>query len=154
MRRLLHLICPVVLGAQVFGQVSEKSLQALYGNAVGGSYQVGPGITMTAFDGPKDQACVLKMHGLATDQQVMAVFDRAVPLRFSGPALRTLTVCHGSCQEAKDYQKLTIISAVIWGQNTNPSAIVLFKNKICDQRSKEARVAGFEGIAQPKPLSK
>ncbi|MGA7412196.1 MAG: hypothetical protein WBW33_17095 [Bryobacteraceae bacterium] len=57
---------------RLLGKSGEKSLQALYGDTVGGSYQVGPGITMTAFDGPKDQACVLKIYGLATDEQLMA----------------------------------------------------------------------------------
>ena len=126
----------------------------MYGNAVGGSYQVGPGITMSTFDGPKDQACVLKVYGPATDEQIMAIFDRAVPLRFRGLPLRTLIDCVGFCQEVMNYEKLTFISAVIAGQTASPSAMILFKSEVCHQRSTEARALGFTVIAHPNPLSK
>jgi hypothetical protein len=126
----------------------------LYGDAVGGSYQVGPGITMAPFDGPKGQACVLKMYGPATDEQVTAIFDRAVPLRFRGLALRTMIDCLGFCQEVMDHERVTFISAVIAGQTASPSAMILFKSKVCHQRSKEARALGFTVIPQPNPLPK
>jgi hypothetical protein len=154
MQGWLQLICSVVLCGQAFGQVSERSLRALYGNSVGGSYQVGAGITMTTFDGPKDQAWVLKLYGPATDGPFTAIFDRAVPLRFRGLAVGTLTDCVGSCEEVMDYEKVTFISVVIAGQTASPSAMILFKSKVCRQRSKEARALGFTVVTQPKPVPK
>ena len=49
MRRLYGTLVRSCSVRRLLGKSGEKSLQALYGDTVAGSYQVGPGITMTAF---------------------------------------------------------------------------------------------------------
>jgi len=134
----------LALVAAGFGQVSEGSLRALYGKPVAGSYVVRPGVTITAIEGPKGEVCVLTISGPKTEEDLIAVIDKAVPPASRGLALGSLSECMGICRTTRNYEKVTIYSTVLaGGQLDNPAAIVTFKSKSC-----EARVKGF--LASPK----
>ena len=137
----------LALGAPGFGQVSEASLQALYGKPIDGSYVVHPGVTITVFDGPKGEVCVLTVSGPKTEEELIAIIDKAVPPASRGLALGSLITCMAICQTVRNYEKVTIYSTVLaGGQLDNPAAIVTFKSKSC-----EARVKEF--LASPKTLT-
>jgi hypothetical protein len=148
-RRLCQVMFCLALGTPTFGQVSEASLRTLYGNPVKGSYTDGPGATMATSNGPKGEVCVLTISGPITEQQLMAMIDVAVPASSRGLALGNSLECVGACQSVRIYEKVTIRSAVMSGQTSNPAAIVSFKSKNCEERAKEARAQVFSINRQP-----
>jgi hypothetical protein len=148
-RRLCQVMSCLALGTPIFGQVSEASLRALYGNPVKGSYTVRPGVTMATSNGPKGEVCVLTIAGPVTEQQLMAMIDVAVPASSRGLALNHLLECLGACQSVRVYENATIRSAVMSGQTSNPAAIISFKSKNCEERAKEARAQVFSINRQP-----
>lgn len=151
--RLGQVICWFALGTPLFGQVTEASLQALYGKPVAGTYTVRPGVTIATSDGPKGEACVLSIFGPTTEQEANAVIDEVVPAASRGLAGRTMVGCVGACESVRDYEKVTFSWAVMPGQIANPAAIIVFKNKNCEQRAKEVRARGFS-ITRPKSRTK
>ena len=151
--RLCQVVFWIALGTPIFGQVNEATLRTLYGNPVNGSYTVRPGVTMATANGPKGEVCVLTITGPTTERQLMAIIDIAVPSSSRGLLLGQFLDCAGICQSVRDYEKVTISSAVMAGQIANPAAIISFKGKNCEERTKEARVQGFL-ISRPKQPSK
>lgn len=146
---LCQMIFCFALATPVCGQVSEASLQALYGPPIKGTYTVRPGVEIATSNGPKSEVCVLTVTGPRTEKQLMAVIDVAVPASSRGLALEQWLGCLGACQSIKEYEKVNISSAVMSGQTANPAAIIIFKSKPCEERAKEARTHGFS-ISQAK----
>jgi len=140
--RVCVAVCWLALGMPAFGQVSEESLRALYGKPVGGSYVVRPGVTVTAYEGPKGEVCVLTISGPKTEAYVMGVLDEVVPTASRGLALGAMSECAGICLIIRNYEKVTIdLTVLADGKLDNPAAEVTFKSKICEARVKEFRAS-------------
>jgi hypothetical protein len=144
----------LILGMPALGQVSETSLRSLYGKPVNGSYIVRPGATIATADGSKGEACVLTIWGPTTEKELIAIVDQAVPAVSRGLAVQSLIECTGACQSIRDYERVTVSSAVIGGQSANPAAIITFKSKTCEDRAKEARASGFSITRPETPVTR
>ena len=92
-----------------------------------------PGVTITEYEGPKHEVCVLTISGPKTEAYVMGILDEVVPTASRGKALDALSECAGMCLIIRDYEKVTIEVTVLYdGKLANPAATVTFKSKGCE----------------------
>jgi hypothetical protein len=131
--RLFVAIPWLALAMPAFGQVSQASVR---------SYVLRPGVTITEYEGPKHEVCVLTISGPKTEAYVMGILDEVVPTASRGLALGALSECAGICRNIRDYEKVTIDVTVLYdGKLANPAAEVTFKSKSCEARVKEFRAS-------------
>ncbi len=113
----------LALCVPAFGQVSKANVR---------SYVLRPGVTITEYEGPKHEVCVLTVSGPKTEAYVMGILDEVVPTASRGRALDAWSACAGICMTFRNYEKLTIETTVLYdGKLDNPAAIVTFKSKSC-----------------------
>ena len=121
----------LAVGLPAFGQVSEASVRSDF---------LRPGVTITEYEGPKHEVCVLTVSGPKTEVYVMGILDEVVPTASRGLALGALSECAGICRNIRDYEKLTVdVTVMADGKLANPAAEVIFKSKSCEARVKEFR---------------
>jgi hypothetical protein len=131
-----------------FGQVSQKKLRNRYGPPLHGSYSLRAGVSMSASDGPRDQACVLTISGQLPESELLAIFDELVPVAARGKELNSLLFSEWASgtglQSVKDYEKVSLVY-FLPGRDivANPAAFITFKSKSCATAAREARATGF-----------
>ena len=146
--RLCAVFLAFAIGGMVTGQVTASRLRMVFGNPVNGAYAAGPGITLIATDGPGGEICVLKIVGPTSEDEVLKVFDLAVPVSARGIARGRMMECVGGCTWDLNYERIRMSYAVMKGQISKPAAIVYSTSRGCEKQVKESAAA--EGFAITK----
>jgi hypothetical protein len=129
-----------ILSSMGFGQTTESSLKALYGEPVHDTFTVDPKVRIKAVYGSDHQACVLTISGPTSEQELMKIFETAVSAKARGLKKDELLDCAGACVRIIQFENVDFRSGVIGtSQTSEPGAFIIFKRKDCEKAAAEAK---------------
>lgn len=127
-----------------FGQTTEASLRALYGEPVNSTFIVKPNVKLHAVYGSGHQACVLTISGPLSQEELMKTFDAVVPAKTRGVKGWDLEECAGGCLQYTKFPTVDLTLGVIGAtQVSEPDALVVFKRKDCERAAEDAKKIVF-----------
>jgi hypothetical protein len=135
MRILVTLIAASIFcTSSVLAETDRSRIERSFAKRPDGRYVLEPGLTVEASFDRSGAACVFRVSGKLTEDQIMQAFNQLVPAKERGAKkLLGLMECAGGCTKMFDYKKMTLFTGVVGTQRRNQRLASTSNEEVANQ---------------------